>query len=54
MKIRVSRDFHTKKIYDVYDFWHGRTYRGRWDRIPLPENGWRRVSNAEFIVITIA
>lgn len=54
MQIRVSRDFYTKKVYDVYDFWRGKSYAGRFNKLPLPQNGWIRISNAEYIIITIA
>lgn len=54
MKIRVSRDFYTKEVFDVHDFWTGSSVPGTWRGIPLPESGWTRISNAEYIIITIA
>lgn len=50
---RVCRNFQTKEIFDVYDFYHGRTFVGNWGKLPfaLPSSGWVRVSNAEHIFI---
>jgi len=53
MTIRVCRDFQTKEVFDVYDFWNGRTYGGSWRKLMLPETGWKRIFGIEVIVIYI-